>query len=86
MRSSWRRPAAVVSAIRDGDHYMLWDTGLPTARLGKGGTSVGGGPAVLSTTILQQLAQLQIDPKLIEIVALSPLPPSATEIASHRDV
>jgi glyoxylase-like metal-dependent hydrolase (beta-lactamase superfamily II) len=57
--------------IRDGDRYMLWDTGLPTSRLGKGGTSVGGGPAVLSTTILRQLAQLHIDPKLIEIVALS---------------
>lgn len=57
--------------IRDGDRYMLWDTGLPTSRLGKGAISVGGGAASLKRTILTQIEELGIDPRRVTIVALS---------------
>lgn len=57
--------------IRDGDRYLLWDSGLPTSRLGKGGISVGGGPAALKRTVIDQIRDLGIDPARVTTVALS---------------
>jgi glyoxylase-like metal-dependent hydrolase (beta-lactamase superfamily II) len=57
--------------IRNGNSYMLWDSGLPLSRLGKGVISVGGGRAVLSSSIHDQLRAAGIRPEQIGIVALS---------------
>ncbi len=57
--------------IKDGETYMLWDAGLPLSRLGQGGVSVGGGPARLSRSIVDQLAELKLAPSAISLVALS---------------
>jgi glyoxylase-like metal-dependent hydrolase (beta-lactamase superfamily II) len=57
--------------IRDGDRFMLWDSGLPLSRLGKGATSVGGGRAILSRSIHDQLRAGGVQPRQVGIVALS---------------
>jgi N-acyl homoserine lactone hydrolase len=57
--------------IRDGDRYLLWDTGLPLSRLGAGQISVGGGRARLARSIVDQLRDIGVRPDQIGIVALS---------------
>jgi N-acyl homoserine lactone hydrolase len=57
--------------IRDGNRYMLWDTGLPLSRLGEGQISVGGGRARLARTIIDQLGDIGVAPAQVRLVALS---------------
>jgi N-acyl homoserine lactone hydrolase len=57
--------------VRDGDRYLLWDTGLPLSRLGAGQTSVGGGNARLARSIVDQLRDIGLGPAQISMVALS---------------
>jgi glyoxylase-like metal-dependent hydrolase (beta-lactamase superfamily II) len=57
--------------IRDGDRYLLWDTGLPLSRLGAGQISVSGGRARLARSILDQLRDIGVRPDQIGLVALS---------------
>jgi glyoxylase-like metal-dependent hydrolase (beta-lactamase superfamily II) len=57
--------------IRDGDRYLLWDTGLPLSRLGAGQISVGGGRARLARSIVDQLRDIGVRPDQIGMVALS---------------
>jgi glyoxylase-like metal-dependent hydrolase (beta-lactamase superfamily II) len=57
--------------IRDGDRYLLWDTGLPLSRLGAGQASVGGGRARLARSIVDQLRDIGVRPDQIGVVALS---------------
>jgi N-acyl homoserine lactone hydrolase len=57
--------------VRDGDRYLLWDTGLPLSRLGEGQISVGGGRARLTRSIVDQLRDIGIEPGRVDRVALS---------------
>lgn len=57
--------------IRHGQEFLLWDAGLPLSRLGGGGISAGGGPAVLTHSIVDQLKQIDVDPERIGRIALS---------------
>ncbi len=56
--------------IRDGNKYLLWDTGLSSPLLG---TSVSDGPFTVSLerTIIDHLAQLEISPADVTHVAAS---------------
>ncbi len=57
--------------VRDGDRYLLWDAGLPLSRLGKREISVGGGPAKLTRSIVDQLKVIGVEPQQVARVALS---------------
>lgn len=68
-----RSRSVVVSCylVRHGDDYLLWDAGLPLSRLGAGQRSVGGGTARLSRSLVDQLAELGVEPRQVTTVALS---------------
>lgn len=72
-RFSGQSRTVVVSCylIRDGGHYLLWDTGLPLSRLGEGKRSVGGGKAKLEHSLMDQLKAIGLAPDAITLVALS---------------
>ena len=72
-RSAGRARDVVVSCylVRHGEEYLLWDAGLPLSRLGQGGISVGGGPALLAQTLRTQLAVLGVSSSQVRRVALS---------------
>ena len=63
--------AASCYLIRHGDTYMLWDTGLPKAMLNHVPDPKQGSDAVLTVTIVDQLAKLGIKPDQIAIVGIS---------------
>ena len=63
--------AASCYLIRHGDTYMLWDTGLPKAMLNHVPDPKQGLDAVLTVTIVDQLAKLGIKPDQIAIVGIS---------------
>jgi N-acyl homoserine lactone hydrolase len=57
--------------IQHGTRYMLWDTGLSEDVLGrplKGPNATG---ETLAKSLPQQLAQLRVDPKQIEVIGIS---------------
>ncbi len=80
--------------IRHGDDYLLWDTGLPKSLIGAP-TSEHGVSLSLESSIVDQLAQIGVDPKAISKVAVShyhfdhtsQLPdfPNATLLISEKD-
>jgi N-acyl homoserine lactone hydrolase len=57
--------------LRHGEDYLLWDAGLPLSRLGAGGTSVGGGPARLDASLVDQLQAIGVSAAQVGRVALS---------------
>jgi glyoxylase-like metal-dependent hydrolase (beta-lactamase superfamily II) len=63
--------AASCYLIRHGDTYMLWDTGIPKAMLNHVPDPRQGLDAVLTVTIVDQLAKLGIKPEQVGIVAIS---------------
>jgi glyoxylase-like metal-dependent hydrolase (beta-lactamase superfamily II) len=56
--------------IRNGDRYLLWDTGLPGELAG---TSSGSGPMTMSVSrrIVDQLAQIGVRPAQVNFVGIS---------------
>lgn len=54
--------------IRDGDRYLLWDTGLDGAMAGKPKDSDGG---LLKERIVTQLARIGVKPEAISFVGIS---------------
>lgn len=80
--------------IRHGKDYMLWDAGLPKTLIGAP-TSDHGVSLSLERSVVDQLAELRIDPKAITKVAVShyhfdhasQLPdfPGATLLISEKD-
>lgn len=70
---SGRSRSVVVSCylVRHGEAYLLWDAGLPLSRLGAGQRSVGGGLARLSRSLVDQLADLGVEPRQVTMLALS---------------
>ncbi|HMI18913.1 MAG TPA: MBL fold metallo-hydrolase, partial [Sphingomonas sp.] len=63
--------AASCYLIRHGDTYMLWDTGIPKAMLNHVPDPKQGLDAVLTVTIVDQLAKLGLKPDQIGIVGIS---------------
>lgn len=63
--------AASCYLIRHGDTYMLWDTGIPKAMLNHVPDPKQGLDAVLTVTIVDQLAKLGIKPEQISIIGIS---------------
>ena len=66
-----KRLTASCYLIKHNDDYMLWDTGLPKSDLGlplQGKASKG---ETLSVSLVDQLAQLRIDPPKITIIGIS---------------
>jgi glyoxylase-like metal-dependent hydrolase (beta-lactamase superfamily II) len=63
--------AASCYLIRHGDTYMLWDTGLPKAMLNHVPDPKQGLDAVLSVTIVDQLAKLGLKPGQISLIGIS---------------
>ena len=63
--------AASCYLIRHGDTWMLWDTGIPRAMLNHVPDPKQGLDAVLTVTIVDQLAKLGIKPDQISIVGIS---------------
>lgn len=57
--------------IRHGDDLMLWDTGLPGAIAGKGPQTEGVFTVELKRRLVDQLADLRINPGDIDIVGIS---------------
>lgn len=66
-----RRFTASCYLIRHGDAYMLWDTGLPKADLGKPLVEGKADSETLRTPIVDQLARLGIGPRQVSIVGIS---------------
>lgn len=67
------RPTALTGScylIRHGKDYMLWDAGLPKTLIGAP-TSEHGVSLSLERSVVDQVAQLGIDPKAISKVAIS---------------
>lgn len=63
--------AASCYLIRHGDTWMLWDTGLPKAMLNHVPDPKQGLDAVLTVTIVDQLAKLGLKPEQIGIIGIS---------------
>ncbi len=57
--------------IRHGDTYMLWDTGLPKADLGKTLKEGKEDNEAYSVSIVDQLAQIGVKPAQITLIAIS---------------
>lgn len=57
--------------IKHGETYMLWDTGLSTDALQRPLQGSGATGESLSSSLLDQLDKLDVDPKLIEIIGIS---------------
>ncbi len=66
-----KRLVASCYLIRHGAEYMLWDTGLPEAILGKAPNSTDAMSPVLTTTIVRQLAQIGVKPEQIGRIGIS---------------
>nr|WP_235515094.1 N-acyl homoserine lactonase family protein [Sphingomonas sp. Leaf25] len=66
-----KRLVASCYLIRHGGDYMLWDTGLPEAVLGKAPNTTDAMSPVLTTTIKRQLAQIGVAPEKIGRVGIS---------------
>jgi N-acyl homoserine lactone hydrolase len=63
--------AASCYLIRHGDTWMLWDTGIPRAMLNHVPDPKEGLDAVLTVTIVDQLARLGLKPSDIAIIGIS---------------
>lgn len=57
--------------IRHGDQLMLWDLGLPTALKGAAFNTDGDMSATVRESLIEQLAELGIEPDEIDIVGIS---------------
>lgn len=57
--------------IKDGDAYMLWDAGLPAAAKGTAKDSAKPMSATLRKTIVEQLAELGVQPGQIGLIGIS---------------
>lgn len=57
--------------IKDGDAYMLWDTGLPAAMIGARSDTTQPISPSLNRTIVDQLAELGIKPEQIGLIGIS---------------
>lgn len=57
--------------IKDGDAYMLWDTGLPVATRGTPPNPSVPIDAKLTKTLVEQLAELGIKPEQIGLIGIS---------------
>jgi len=57
--------------IRHGDTYMLWDTGIPKSALNHVPDPKQGLDAVLSVTIVDQLAKIGVKPAQIALIGIS---------------
>lgn len=57
--------------IKDGDAYMLWDTGLPAAVKGAPNDPARPIAVTLSKTIVEQLAQIGVKPEQIGLIGIS---------------
>ncbi|MES2494570.1 MAG: N-acyl homoserine lactonase family protein [Pseudomonadota bacterium] len=57
--------------IKDGDAYMLWDTGLPVATRGTPPAPSQPIDAKLTKTLVEQLAELGIKPEQIGLIGIS---------------
>ena len=57
--------------IKDGDAYMLWDTGLPASTGDKPNDSSQPMSPTLRKTIVEQLAQLGLKPEQIGLIGIS---------------
>ncbi|KQN37807.1 MBL fold metallo-hydrolase [Sphingomonas sp. Leaf407] len=66
-----KRLVASCYLIRHGGDYMLWDTGLPEAVLGKAPNNSEAMSPVLTTTIKRQLARIGVAPEKIGRVGIS---------------
>ena len=56
--------------VRHGDRYMLWDTGIPAALAGQS-TDAGFAKLSLGKTLVQQLAEIGVEPEQIETIGVS---------------
>jgi N-acyl homoserine lactone hydrolase len=70
---SGQKKRLVVSCylIRHGSDYLLWDTGLPEAVIGKPVSATDAMSPILTTTIKRQLAQIGVKPEQIGRVGIS---------------
>ncbi len=66
-----KRLVASCYLIRHGGDYLLWDTGLPEAVLGKAPNSTDAMSPVLTTTIKAQLAKIGVAPEKIGRIGIS---------------
>lgn len=66
-----KRLVASCYLIRHGGDYLLWDTGLPEAVIGKPVSTTDAMSPVLTTTIKKQLAQIGVKPEQIGRVGIS---------------
>lgn len=57
--------------IKHGETYMLWDTGVSTAAIGKPLQGPGATGETLSKSLPDQLKMLGVEPKQIEIIGIS---------------
>lgn len=57
--------------IKHGERFMLWDSGLPDALLGLPLEGPGAKGATIDVKLADELKELDVDPKQIDIVALS---------------
>ena len=63
--------AASCYLVRHGDDYMLWDAGLPKSDRGLPLQGTGSKGETLSTTLVEQLARLDIAPERISVIGIS---------------
>jgi glyoxylase-like metal-dependent hydrolase (beta-lactamase superfamily II) len=68
--------------IRHGDRYMLWDTGLTDALIGRGFSNAAQ-TISLRRSLVDQLRQIQVRPEQIEIIGISHWHFDHTGQASH---
>lgn len=66
-----KRLVASCYLIRHGSDYLLWDTGLPEAVIGKPVSTTDAMSPILTTTIKRQLAQIGVTPDRIGRVGIS---------------
>ena len=57
--------------IKDGDAYMLWDTGLPASVRGKPNDASQQESPTLRKTIVEQLAMIGVKPEQIGLIGIS---------------
>lgn len=65
--------AASCYLVRNGDQYMLWDTGLPTAMKGAATNATDAMSPTLSITIVEQLEKIGVKPEQIGLIGISHL-------------
>ncbi|KKC24758.1 N-acyl homoserine lactonase family protein [Sphingomonas sp. SRS2] len=66
-----RRLVGSCYLIKDGDAYMLWDTGLPAAAKGLPIDPAKPMSATLGKTIVEQLAEIGVKPEQIGLIGIS---------------